>query len=194
MLGQTGGMPQMVFEYILKKNNMNPSADLTIDQSIDFGATAAAFSGGQGDFSVEFEPAATALEQENAGYVVASLGVDSGYVPYTAFSAKASFLKENPTLIQQFTNALQKGMDYVNSHDPAEIAKTIAPQFEETDLETITAIVSRYHGQETWNSDLIFTQDSYDLLLDILQEAGELTDSPPYEDIVNTTFAAEAAK
>ena len=194
MLGQTGGMPQMVFEYILKKNNMNPSADLTIDQSIDFGATAAAFSGGQGDFSVEFEPAATALEQENTGYVVASLGVDSGYVPYTAFSAKASFLKENPTLIQQFTNALQKGMDYVNSHDPAEIAKVIAPQFEETDLETITAIVSRYHGQETWNSDLVFTQDSYDLLLDILQEAGELTDSPPYEDLVNTTFAAEAAK
>ena len=184
----------MVFEYILKKNNMNPSADLTIDQSIDFGATAAAFSGGQGDFSVEFEPAATALEQENTGYVVASLGVDSGYVPYTAFSAKASFLKENPTLIQQFTNALQKGMDYVNSHDPAEIAKVIAPQFEETDLETITAIVSRYHGQETWNSDLVFTQDSYDLLLDILQEAGELTDSPPYEDLVNTTFAAEAAK
>lgn len=192
--GRKGGMPQMVFEYILKKNNMNPSADLAIDQSIDFGATAAAFSGGQGDFSVEFEPAATALEQEKAGYVVASLGVDSGYVPYTAFSAKASFLKENPKLIQQFTNALQKGMDYVNSHDPAEIAKAIAPQFAETDLDTITAIVTRYHQQETWNSDLVFTQDSYDLLLDILQEAGELTDSPPYQDLVNTTFAVEAAK
>lgn len=51
--GRKGGMPEMVFEYILKKNNLNPSADLNIDQSIDFGSTAAAFSGGQGDFSVE---------------------------------------------------------------------------------------------------------------------------------------------
>lgn len=141
---------------------------------------------------MEFEPSATALEKENAGYVVASLGVDSGYVPYTAFSAKASYIKDHPEIIQSFTNALQKGMDYVNSHTPAEIAEIIAPQFAETDLDTVTAIVTRYHEQETWKTDLIFTQDSFDLLLDILQEAGELTEAPPYEKLVNTQFAKEA--
>lgn len=52
--GRAGGMPQMVFEYILKKNGIDPAADLSIDQSIDFGSTAAAFSGGQGDFSVVY--------------------------------------------------------------------------------------------------------------------------------------------
>ncbi len=78
----------MVFEYILRKNGIDPMADLDIDQSIDFGSTAAAFSGGQGDFTVEFEPHATALEQKGDGYVVASLGEDSGYVPYTAFFRK----------------------------------------------------------------------------------------------------------
>lgn len=192
--GRKGGMPQMVFEYILKKNNMNPDTDLTINQSIDFGSTAAAFSGGQGDFSVEFEPSATALEQEGAGYVVASLGTESGYVPYTAFSAKASYMKENPEIIQSFTNALQKGMDYVNSHDPREIAKAIQPQFKETDLDTITTIVTRYYEQDTWNTDLIFQEESFALLLDILQEAGELSAMPPYEDLVNTKFAKEAAK
>lgn len=51
--GRAGGMPEMVFEYILLKNNMDPAVDLRIDQSIDFGSTAAAFSGGQGDFTVE---------------------------------------------------------------------------------------------------------------------------------------------
>ncbi|MBD5464999.1 MAG: ABC transporter substrate-binding protein [Lachnospiraceae bacterium] len=50
--GRKGGMPEMVFEYILKKNNINPSGDLTIDQSIDFGSTAAAFANGQGDYTV----------------------------------------------------------------------------------------------------------------------------------------------
>jgi len=192
--GRKGGMPQMVFEYILKKNNINPDSDLTINQNIDFGSTAAAFSGGQGDFSVEFEPSATALEQEGAGYVVASLGTESGYVPYTAFSAKASYIEENPEIIQSFTNALQKGMDFVNSHTPEEIAKTIQPQFDETDLDTITTIVTRYYEQDTWNTDLIFKEESFVLLLDILQEAGELSAMPPYEDLVNTKFAQEAAK
>ena len=51
--GRKGGMPEMVFEYILKQNGIDPQTDLTIDQSIDFGSTAAAFSGGQGDFTVE---------------------------------------------------------------------------------------------------------------------------------------------
>lgn len=51
--GRAGGMPEMVFEYILTKNGIDPMADLRIDQSIDFGSTAAAFSGGQGDFTVE---------------------------------------------------------------------------------------------------------------------------------------------
>ena len=35
----------MVFEYILKNNGIDPAADLEIDQSIDFGSTAAAFTG-----------------------------------------------------------------------------------------------------------------------------------------------------
>ena len=41
--GRAGGMPQMVFEYILKKHGLDPKTDLTIDQSINFGLTAAAF-------------------------------------------------------------------------------------------------------------------------------------------------------
>lgn len=182
----------MVFEYVLKQQGIDPKKDLTIDKSIDFGSTAAAFSGGNGDFSVEFEPGATNLEKEGSGYVVASLGVDSGYVPYTAFSAKESYIKKHPELIQSFTNALQKGMTYVNNHSAAEIAKVIAPQFKDTDEATITMIVERYQKQDTWKDDLVFTKDSYELLLDILEEAGVLTDRPPYQDLITTTYAKEA--
>ena len=187
--GRAGGMPEMVFEYILKKNGIDPASDLSIDQSIDFGSTAAAFSGGQGDFSVEFEPHATSLETKGDGYVVASLGEDSGYVPYTAFSAKKSYLEKNPEVIEAFTRALQKGMDYVQAHTPAEIAKVIAPQFAETDLATIETIVGRYAAQDTWKSDLVFSEDSFTLLENILEEAGELDGRVPYADLVDTTFA-----
>lgn len=192
--GRQGGMPEMVFEYILKMNNIDPKIDLNIDQSIDFGSTAAAFSGGQGDFSVEFEPFATSLEEKGDGYIVASLGVDSGYVPYTAFSAKSSYMKKNPKIIQGFTNALQKGMDYVNSHSSEEIAKVIAPQFEETQISTITSIVERYKSQKTWKENLIFEEDSFTLLQDILMDAKELDQPVPYDDLVTTEYAKKAAE
>ena len=192
--GRAGGMPEMVFEYILKKNNIDPAADLNINQSIDFGSTAAAFSGGQGEFTVEFEPHATALETKGDGYVVASLGEDSGYVPYTAFSAKKSYIESNRDLIQSFTNALQKGMDFVQAHTPKEIAKVIAPQFEGTEMDTLTMIVERYYNQDTWKSDLIFEEDSFTLLQNILEESKVLGERVPYEDLVTTEFAEKAVK
>ena len=192
--GRKGGMPEMVFEYILKNNGLDPETDLTIDQSIDFGSTAAAFTGDtSADFTVEFEPSATLLEQERTGYVVASLGTDSGYVPYTSYSAKASFLEDHPKTIQKFTNALQKGMDYVSTHSPEEIATVIAPQFPETDLATVTAIVTRYYQQDTWKNNLIFNEESFQLLQDILQDAGELSRRTEYTDLVTTSFAQKAA-
>lgn len=186
--GRDGGMPEMVFEYILKKNGIDPEADLKIDKSIDFGSTAAAFSGGQGDYSVEFEPGATALEKEGAGYVVASLGVDSGYVPYTAFSAKDSYMKENPDVIKGFVAAMKQGMEYVKSHTPEEIAAVLAPQFPDTDAETLATIIKRYADQDTWKTDLVFEESAYDLLLDILEEAGQLSERPVYEKLVTTEY------
>ena len=192
--GRAGGMPEMVFEYVLKENGIDPSTDLTIDQSIDFGSTAAAFSGGSGDFSVEFEPGATNLEKEGAGFVVASVGVDSGYVPYTAFSAKESYIQKHPELIQSFTNDLQKGMNYVNHHSSEDIADVISPQFKDTDKNTISTIVERYKSQDTWKNNLVFSEESYNLLLDILEEAGVITDRPAYKELVTTTYAEKAAK
>lgn len=194
LAGRKGGMPQMVFEYILKKNQIDPVKDVKMVQNIDFGLTAEAFASGQGDYSVEFEPFAASLEKEGKGVVVASLGVDSGKVPYTAYSAKESYLKEKADVIQHFTNALQKGMDYVQQHSPEEIAKVIQPQFAETDAEVLTAIVKRYYEQDTWKENLVFEKESFELLQDILESGGELTKRVPYEELVDTKFATEVSK
>lgn len=192
--GRAGGMPQMVFEYILKKHGIDPKNDLSIDQSINFGLTAAAFTSDDSDYTVEFEPFATGLEIEGNGYVVASLGEESGYVPYTAYCAKKSYMEKNPEIIQKFTNAIQKGMDYVNSHSAQEIAEVIAPQFKETPIENIVKIVERYQAQDTWKENLIFEKESFDLLQNILEEAGELPMRVPYEELVVTEYAEKAAE
>lgn len=192
--GRAGGMPEMVFEYILKQNGIDPEKDLNIVQNINFGLTAGAFSGGQGDYTVEFEPFATALELEGKGHVLASLGLDSGYVPYTAYCVKKSYLEKNPEIIQKFTNAIQKGVDYVNTHTAEEIASVIAPQFPETDKKSLETIVARYLEQDTWKENVIFEKESFELLQDILESAGELKERVPYETLVTTQFAEEAAK
>ena len=101
---------------------------------------------------------------------------------------------EKSHVIQNFVNALQKGMDYVQSHTPEEIAKAIEPQFPESDLETITTIVTRYYDQDTWKENLIFEKSSFELLQDILESAGELEKRAPYEDLVTTTYAETAVK
>ncbi len=192
--GREGGMPEMIFEYILKQKGLQPQTDLTIIKNIDFGYTAEAFSSGEGDYTVEFEPAAEALELEGKGKIVASLGVESGMVPYTAFSAKKSYINENPEVIQSFTNAIQKGIDYVVTHTPEEIAQVIKPQFDETDIKIIEAIVERYYSQDTWKDNTIFEKESFDLLQDILNDSNVLNEYVPYEDLVTTDFAKEAAE
>jgi len=115
-------------------------------------------------------------------------------VPYTAYCAKKSYMEKNPQLIQKFTNAIQKGLDYVNSHSAWEIAKTIQPQFKDTPVEKIAAIIDRYKSQDTWKEDTIFEKDSFELLENILEESGELKKRVPYEDLVRTDFSINAAK
>ena len=135
-----------------------------------------------------------ASPQKNSAFLVASLGVDSGYVPYTSYSAKTSYVEKHPEIIQAFTDGLQKGVDYVNSHTAEEIAKVIQPQFKENDLDTITRIVERYQSQDTWKENLVFEKESFELLQDILESAGELEKRADYEKLVTTIYAKEAMK
>ena len=190
--GRKGGMPQMILEYVLKLRGMDPAKDVNLVQNIDFANTSGAFIGGTGDFTVEFEPQASLIEEQGAGYVVASLGVESGYVPYTCFSAKKSYIDSNPEIIQSFTNAIQKGMDYCADHTAEEIAAVIAPQFPDTDVNLLVKIVDRYAAQDSFKEDCVFKKDSFLLLQNILEEAGELEERVPYEDLVNNRFAEEA--
>ena len=183
----------MVFEYVLKKNGIDPEKDLKIVKNIDFGLTAQAYASGRGDYTVEFEPFAASLEADKKGVVVASLGEASGDVPYTAYSAKKSYMKDHQKELLAFTKAVQKGMDFVQSHTPEEIAKVIAPQFPETDEKALVTVVKRYYDQGTWKENLVFEKASFELLQDILQDAGVLKDRLAYDDLVDTQFAKDAA-
>nr|WP_294680341.1 ABC transporter substrate-binding protein [uncultured Anaerotignum sp.] len=190
--GRLGGMPEMVLEYVIKENGMTIGKDMEIINNIDFTSTAGAFLGDVGDYTVEFEPAATTLEQSGKGHIVASLGEASGYVPYTVYMAQDAFLQAHPEAVEAFTRAIYQAQKWVNSHTAQEIAKVIQPQFAETDLATLTTIVERYQKQDTWKTEPSVSPEGFALIQKIMIEGNELKQAVPYADIVVTDFAEKA--
>ncbi|HWL25568.1 MAG TPA: ABC transporter substrate-binding protein [Ureibacillus sp.] len=189
-LGQRkGGMPQMVGEYVLKQHGIDPHGDLELIQNIDFANISTAFASGTGDFVQLFEPTASVFEAEGVGYIVASFGTESGHVPYTVFMAKDSMISSDAATIEAFTRAIKKAQDFVYSSSAEEVAKAIVPFFENTEVDLIATVVDRYRSQESFAKDPILDQEEWNNLQNIMDEAGELPERIPYENLVNTTFA-----
>lgn len=192
-LGQRkGGMPQMVGEFVLKQNDVDPHEDLEeLIQHIDFANIPGAFASGDAQFVQLFEPTASVFEQEGKGHVVASFGEESGLIPYTVFMAKESMVENDRETIEKFTRAIYKAQKWVAETEAEEIAKVVAPYFEDSSLDILTASIERYKAQESFALDPILTESAWNNLLNIMDEAGELPGDSPYDELVNTEIAKE---
>ncbi len=192
-LGQrVGGMPQMVGEYVLKKNEIDPHQDLEMIQNIDFGNIPAAFASGTGDYVQLFEPTASIFEREGTGHVIASFGSDSGILPYTVFMAKHSYMNKNDETVQAFTNAVYKAQQWVNDHSPAEIAEAVKPYFDGVDEDIMISSINRYKEQGSYAIDPVIDEQEWKTLLEVIDEAGELKGDAEHSVIVNTKYAKKA--
>ncbi len=182
--GRTAGMPEMTFEWALREAGIDPKNDLTIDTSIEFAAMSGAFISGIGDFVTLFEPTALEVEQQGYGYVVASIGELGGVVPYTSYSARISYIEENKELIENFTKAIQKGLDFVHENDSETIAKSILSFFPDTALNDLTDAVSRYKKQDTWPKTTTFTEESFNHLQKIMIASGAIEETVNYNALI----------
>jgi NitT/TauT family transport system substrate-binding protein len=186
--GRKGGMPAIILQYVLEKNGLKVGEDVFIDTTMQFAAMPGAFMGGQGDYVIIFEPTASTMEKEGKGYIVASLGEESGEVPYTAYFARKSTIENNPELIAKFTRAIYKGQQWVDTHSPEEIAQAIKPHFPDESDEILVSSVKRYKDQNTWKKDPLMLESDFYLLQDIIKAAGELDKIAPYDKVVTTEF------
>ena len=184
--GRIGGMPEMTLEYILTKNNINPKTDVTIDTSIAFAAMQGAFIGGTGDFVSLFEPNATQVEKAGYGYIVASLGELGGVIPYTSYSARISYLDKNPEVIENFTKAIQKGLDFIHKNNSETIANIIVKEFPDTSIEDLVVTIDQYKKTDTWPKTTEFTEESFNHMQDIMENANQLETRVKYSDLIYT--------
>lgn len=190
--GRKGGMPELVLEYVLKQKGLEN--DVEIINNISFESTAGAFAADVGDFTVEFEPTATSLEQEGVGFVAASLGTECGFVPYTVYMASSEYMEKNPDIIQKFTNAVYRGQLWTENHTSGEIAEVIQSYFPENDVETLAGIIERYKSQDTWRATPVYSEEDFELFEDIMEEGGELTRRVAFDELIDNSFAQKAVE
>ena len=190
--GRKGGVPYMTLEYVLKENGINPQTDLVLDDSIKFDLMAGAFSAGTAEYVTLFEPTASMTQMQGKGYIVASIGKESGEIPYTAYFAKQSFIKENEEIIQGFTNAIFEGQQWVKSHSSREIAECIKDFFPDSEVDILEKAIQSYKEIDAWNENPILKEESFNRLEEVMIEAGELKEKVPYDKIVNNKYAEKA--
>lgn len=192
--GRKGGVPYMTLEYVLRKNGIDPKKDLVLDDSIKFDLMAGAFASGNADYVTLFEPTASLTQNQNKGYIVASVGKEAGEIPYTAYFAKKSYIENNKDTIQGFTDAVYKGQQWVKEHSSQEIAQQIQEFFPDTNLDLLVTVIQNYKDIDAWNDTPILKEEAFDRLQEVMTMAGELKNKVPYDKIVNNSFAENSVK
>lgn len=193
--GRAGGVPEMTLEYVMKQNGVVPGVDAAVDTSVQFTMMAGAFTGGTGDYVTLFEPTATEVEQAGQGYILTSIGQESGEIPYTAYFASQSYIKEHSDIVQAFTNAIAKGQKWVQEHTAAEIAEAIVGQFPDTSVEVLTSVAQRYKDIDAWNANPVMKQEVLERLETVMETAGVLTHDQwvDFNALVDNSFAEATA-
>ena len=178
----------MTFEYILKGKNMFDGTDLTLNYDVAFNLMTSAFEAGTADYCTMFDPTAYEYEAAGKGYVVASVGEGSGEVPYTCFMAKQSWLNKNEQTAEGFLRAVTKAVKYVNETPAATVAPHLAKYFEGISEASIAASVERYKAIDSWRTELSMTEDSFNRLQDIIENAGELSRRVNYTELIDNSY------
>ena len=179
----------------MRQNGVIPGEDATVDTTVQFNMMAGAFTGGNGDYVALFEPTATEVEQAGKGYILTSIGQESGEIPYTAYFASQTFLQAHPDVVQSFTNAIAKGQQWIVAHTAAETAEVIAAQFPDTSVETLTQVVQRYKDIDAWNTTLVMERSSLERLETVMETAGVLAHDEwvDFDKLVDNSYAEKAA-
>ena len=185
--GREGGMPAMTLAYTLNENGIELD-ELNFDTSIAFASMSGAFIGGTGDYVALFEPTGLQLEKQGFGYVVASLGELGGEVPYTTYMTKKSYLNDNKDIIEGFTKAIQKGLDYVFTHSDKEIAEVITSYFPDTSMNDLTEVIKRYRDADSWYTTTYITEEGFDRVQDIMDNSNKLDKKAPFDKLVNNEY------
>ena len=91
-------------------------------------------------------------------------------------------------MIERFTRAIQKGLDYVYSHDSKDIAKIMLDYFPDTTLSDMEMIVDRYKNGEAWKHNITINEEEWQHIQEIIEAASELDEYAPYDKLIYSKY------
>lgn len=189
--GRTGGVPAMTFEYVVNSHGLINGQNVTLDNSVQFNLMGASFEGGNGDYVTLFEPTASEFEKAGKGYVVASVGEESGEIPYTTFMALTSYITQNRDVLTKFLTALQKATNFILSAKAGDVATIIQGQFPDTSIPSLTLAIESYARIDAWMKNFAMTEASLNRLQSVMTNAGELDKTVTLDALVDNSIANE---
>ncbi len=192
--GRTGGVPAMTFEYVVNKHGLFDGDNVTLNHDVAFNLMGPSFESGTGDYTTLFEPTASEYQRAGKGYIVASVGQESGEVPYTAFTALGSYIKNNADTVEKFLTAMYKAMDYMKKTDDTVVAESLLKQFPDTSLNSVAKSLESYKKIDAWMTNMSMTDKAFDNLQEIMTNAGELERKIKREDVNDNTYAEKTYK
>lgn len=183
LVGRSSGMPALNFLNALKNEEIDKNK-IKINYNIDFASLSGAFIGNTGDYVNLFEPTALKLENEGYGYVLQSIGLLSGEMPYTTFYARKSYIENNKEIIKSFTKAINKGLEFVKNNNEMKIAKSIYKQFPDLSLNDLSTIIKRYKDADSFLDSSYIEEKLLINLENLLIDNNLLKDYVPYNDLI----------
>ena len=187
--GRTGGVPAMTFEYVVNKHGLINGQNVTLNNDVAFNLMGPSFEGGIGDYTTLFEPTASEYQRAGKGYIVASVGAESGEIPYTAFTALSGYIKNNKQTVEKFIRAMYKAIKYMSETDDSVLAESLLKQFPDTSLNSVATALASYKKIDAWMTNMAMTEKAFNNLLDVMENAGELERRIDYSLITDNTFA-----
>lgn len=187
--GRAGGMPLMTLEYVLKAHGLEPGVDVDVIDSIQFNLMGGAFEGGTGDYVTLFEPTATEFERAGKGYIVANVGLASGEVPYTVYLVSQTMLHQDAAFVESFLRAVYRAQRWIATASDREVAEAMEPFFPDASIESLMIVANSYRATDSWKQDPIMQEADYERMLDIIEEAGELSARPDFAALVDNSIA-----
>lgn len=189
-----GSNPDVFLETALRKNGMDPKADLKLVNNIGPAARTGAWMAGQADYAIFLEPEATTIEKSGKGFTVAAVGPEVGLVDYTVFTATDAFLKKSPAVADAWVKAIVKAQKYVAATPADKLAEHIAEFFPGMGKPELVAAIERYKPIGLWKSHPTVERQAMDKLQEMLVASGVLDAAKrvPYDAVVTTEFSSKA--
>ena len=193
--GRQGGMPAMTLEYIIEEAGMTigtdtASGEVNLRTDVAFNMVGSEFVTSGCVFCTLFEPTATNLENEGNGYVLDAVGEFSGYLPYTVFATKQSFLDEKSEQAEKFLRAVYRGYQYIANNNSLVVAQALSSSFSGMTDQELQIAVEQYLAIDAWCSSPVMSEQSFTKMMEIINSTTQETEyNVTYSQVVDNSIA-----